>query len=124
MSDHGRNEPPKLWGGRFTESTDAFVEAFTASITFDQRLYRHDIRGSIAHATMLCTVGVLTEVERDQITEGLEAIEAEIDAGHFTWAIELEDGLVSPCLMERGQRVDLKQEKERKVLEHRSLKMI
>ena len=91
MSDHGRNEPPKLWGGRFTESTDAFVEAFTASITFDQRLYRHDIRGSIAHATMLCTVGVLTEVERDQITEGLEAIEAEIDAGHFTWAIELED---------------------------------
>ena len=91
MSDQGHNEPPKLWGGRFTESTDAFVEAFTASIGFDQRLYRHDIRGSIAHATMLCDVGVLTESERDQIISGLREIEAEIDAGGFEWSVELED---------------------------------
>ena len=53
------NEKP--WGGRFTESTDAFVEAFTASVGFDRRLYRHDIQGSIAHASMLAHVGVLTE---------------------------------------------------------------
>ena len=61
MSNDGPNESPKLWGGRFTESTDTFVEAFTASVTFDKRLLQHDIRGSIAHATMLSSVGVLSE---------------------------------------------------------------
>ena len=50
-----------LWGGRFSEAVDAFVEAFTASVTFDQRMYRQDIAGSIAHATMLAKVGVLTD---------------------------------------------------------------
>jgi len=50
----------KPWGGRFTESTDAFVEEFTASINFDKRLYRHDIAGSVAHARMLAHVGILT----------------------------------------------------------------
>ena len=49
------------WGGRFSEPVDAFVARFTASVTFDQRLYRHDIMGSIAHATMLAKVGVLTD---------------------------------------------------------------
>jgi len=53
------------WGGRFSEPVDAFVARFTASVTFDQRLYRHDIMGSIAHATMLAKVGVLTDAERD-----------------------------------------------------------
>ena len=49
-----------LWGGRFSEATDAFVQRFTASVTFDRRLYRHDIQGSIAHAQMLAKVGLLT----------------------------------------------------------------
>ncbi|UTA47781.1 argininosuccinate lyase [Simiduia sp. 21SJ11W-1] len=81
----------KPWGGRFSEATDAFVERFTASVNFDQRLYHHDINGSIAHATMLAEVGVLTDAERDQIIEGLEAIRAEIKAGEFGWSVRLED---------------------------------
>ena len=85
------DQPIKPWGGRFTEATDAFVERFTASIGFDYRLYHHDINGSIAHATMLAKVGVLTDAERDQIITGLEEIRAEIVAGKFTWSISLED---------------------------------
>lgn len=81
----------KPWTGRFTEPTDAFVEAFTASIDFDKRLYKHDIEGSIAHATMLAKVEVLTDEERDQIIDGLNAIRAEIEAGEFEWSIQLED---------------------------------
>lgn len=85
------DQPIKPWGGRFTEATDAFVERFTASIGFDYRLYHHDINGSIAHATMLAKVGVLTDAERNQIITGLEEIRAEIVAGKFTWSISLED---------------------------------
>ena len=85
------DQPIKPWGGRFTEATDAFVERFTASIGFDYRLYHHDINGSIAHATMLAKVGVLTDAERDQIITGLEEIRAEIVAGKFTWSVSLED---------------------------------
>jgi len=85
------DQPIKPWGGRFTEATDAFVERFTASVGFDYRLYHHDINGSIAHATMLAKVGVLTEAERDQIITGLEEIRAEIVAGKFTWSVSLED---------------------------------
>jgi argininosuccinate lyase len=81
----------KPWGGRFTQPTDAFVEAFTASVGFDHRLYRQDIRGSIAHAEMLAHVGVLTDRERDAIVKGLREIEAEIEAGQFHWSVELED---------------------------------
>jgi argininosuccinate lyase len=85
------DQPIKPWGGRFAEATDAFVERFTASIRFDYRLYHHDINGSIAHATMLASVGVLTEAERDQIIQGLEAIRAEVQAGQFNWSVSLED---------------------------------
>jgi len=81
----------KLWGGRFTEPTDAFVERFTASVTFDKRLYAVDIRGSIAHATMLAEVGVLTSVELQQIVSGLTDIKAEIEADTFVWSVKLED---------------------------------
>lgn len=81
----------KLWGGRFTESTDAFVQAFTASVNFDQRLARYDIQGSVAHAKMLCKVGILSEQERDQIIDGLADILESIEAGQFEWSIELED---------------------------------
>ena len=81
----------KPWGGRFSEPTDAFVEGFTASVTFDKRLYHHDIQGSIAHATMLTRVGVLTEAELKDITTGLEAIRQEIESGNFQWSVSLED---------------------------------
>jgi argininosuccinate lyase len=81
----------KLWGGRFDASTDALVEAFSASVHFDRRLYAQDIRGSIAHATMLAAVGVLSDDERDAITTGLEAIRGDIEAGRFQWDPALED---------------------------------
>ena len=81
----------KPWAGRFTEPTDAFVEAFTASIGFDQRLYRHDIAGSKAHATMLAKVGVLSTEDRDQIIKGLDQVLAEIESGQLQWSVALED---------------------------------
>jgi argininosuccinate lyase len=81
----------KPWSGRFTASTDAFVEAFTASVSFDQRLYEYDIMGSIAHARMLAHVGVLTEAECTQIVEGLTEIQQEIARGAFNWSTALED---------------------------------
>ncbi|SFX56601.1 argininosuccinate lyase [Marinospirillum alkaliphilum] len=84
-------ETEKPWGGRFSEPTDAFVEGFTASVNFDKRLYHHDIEGSIAHATMLAKVGVLTEMERDAIVQGLKDIRAEIERGEFQWSVKLED---------------------------------
>ena len=80
-----------MWGGRFSEATDAFVAEFTASVTFDKRLYQHDIQGSCAHATMLAKVGVLTAAERDAIIDGLAAIQADIEAGRFDWRVDLED---------------------------------
>ena len=81
----------KLWGGRFAEATDAFVERFTASVPFDQRLALHDIAGSIAHATMLAEQGVLSGKEAADIKAGLAEIEAEIKAGRFEWELALED---------------------------------
>lgn len=88
---HQPSSTTKPWAGRFNAPTDAFVEAFTASVDFDQRLYRYDIRGSIAHARMLARQGILSEAERDAIIEGLEAVKARIDAGEFVWSIPLED---------------------------------
>ena len=85
------NKTEKPWGGRFTEATDRFVEEFTQSVSFDQRLAPYDIHGSIAHVAMLARAGVLAEAECDQITDGLNAILAEIEAGEFTWRQELED---------------------------------
>ncbi|MDY6942265.1 MAG: argininosuccinate lyase [Pseudomonadota bacterium] len=90
MSDQA-SPAPKPWGGRFTESTDAFVEAFTASVAFDRRLYVQDIAGSIAHARMLAHVGVLSAQESEQIVEGLETIRGEIEGGAFQWSVALED---------------------------------
>ncbi|MCU7843487.1 MAG: argininosuccinate lyase [Candidatus Thiodiazotropha sp. (ex Monitilora ramsayi)] len=83
--------PAKLWSGRFNEPTDAFVEAFTASVEFDQRLYQYDIQGSIAHATMLARQGILTDQERDAIVQGLEQIRTRIEADDFSWSVALED---------------------------------
>ncbi|VAW98023.1 Argininosuccinate lyase [hydrothermal vent metagenome] len=81
----------KPWAGRFNEPTDAFVEAFTASVGFDQRMYKHDIAGSIAHASMLAKVGVLTADECKLIIDGLQSIEQTISNGEFSWSTRLED---------------------------------
>ena len=81
----------KLWGGRFEQSTNALVERFSESVSFDQRLYKHDIQGSLAHANMLTKIGVLTTQELDQIQRKLNEILTEIEAGDFQWNIALED---------------------------------
>jgi argininosuccinate lyase len=81
----------KPWAGRFNEPTDAFVEAFTASVGFDRRMYKQDIAGSIAHASMLAKVGVLSQPECKLIVDGLKAIELDIDNGQFNWSVALED---------------------------------
>ncbi len=81
----------KLWSGRFGEATDRFIERFTASVGFDARLYKQDIAGSIAHATMLAETGVLTEDEARRIIDGLQTIRADIEQGRFAWSVELED---------------------------------
>jgi len=89
MSDD--HPPAKLWAGRFTEPTNALVERFTESVSLDRRLAKHDIRGSIAHATMLAEVGVLSADDRNAIVRGLEGILADIDADAFEWRVSLED---------------------------------
>jgi argininosuccinate lyase len=85
------SQDDKPWGGRFTEATDAFVETFTASVSFDARLYHYDIQGSVAHANMLGAQGIISDDERASIVAGLETIHKEIDAGTFDWQVALED---------------------------------
>lgn len=80
-----------MWGGRFTKSTDVMVEEFTSSIGFDQRMYREDIAGSIAHAKMLAKCGILADEESQQIIAGLQGILADIEAGNFSFELSLED---------------------------------
>src|SRR6185312_16748128 len=82
---------PVSRSGRFTAGPGADVARFTESISFDWRLWRHDILGSVVHATMLQKIGVLTKAEQLAIVRGLEEIGREIQAGKFTWKPELED---------------------------------
>ncbi len=79
------------WGGRFSEPTDEFVKIFGASVFFDKILAPYDIQGSIAHATMLSEVGILTIEEKDRVIEGLNQISDEIESGEFEWSVALED---------------------------------
>ena len=81
----------KLWGGRFTQPTDKFVEEFTASIHFDKRLYHQDIRGSIAHARMLGKQGIIPLADVEEIIHGLQEILRQIEAGKFDFSVSLED---------------------------------
>ena len=81
----------KPWGGRFTSATDHLVEKFTESVSFDQRLYRHDIQASIAHAQMLHKVGVISKQDKAAIIAGLQAIQSDVEAGTFIWDESLED---------------------------------
>lgn len=81
----------KLWGGRFTQPTDKFVEEFTASIGFEQRLGDYDIQGSKAHAEMLGRQGIIAAAEAEQIIAGLNEILSEIEAGSMEFSVALED---------------------------------
>ena len=81
----------KLSSARFAQATDAFVEIFTASVDFDQRMALQDIEGSLAHAQMLCKIGILTETELTDINNGLTTITKEIENGEFNWSIKQED---------------------------------
>ena len=81
----------KAWGGVFDQATDRRVEQFTESISFDRRLYAHDIAGSIAHAQMLAKVGLISAAECQQIEQELQQIRQEIEQGSFQFSIELED---------------------------------
>lgn len=81
----------QLWGGRFTKETDQLVYNFNASISFDQKFYKEDMEGSMAHVKMLAAVGILTEEERDQILEGLQGILADVESGKLEITSEYED---------------------------------
>ncbi|MEW5801333.1 MAG: argininosuccinate lyase [bacterium] len=91
MSREEKPQQKKPWSGRFQESTHKAVEAFTVSVTYDQRLYRYDIEGSTAHCRMLEKVGLITPEESQKIQSGLVEIRAEIEEGKFPFRTELED---------------------------------
>ena len=81
----------KLWGGRFSKTTDEMINEFQASIGFDRRMYREDIAGSLAHAAMLAKVGILSEEDRAAVEKGLKDILAQIEQGDFDFSVALED---------------------------------
>ena len=81
----------KLWGGRFSKATDGLVDDFNSSISFDKRLYEQDIRGSIAHATMLGEQGIIPAEDAAKIVEGLKGILADAKAGKIEWMVDAED---------------------------------
>jgi argininosuccinate lyase len=84
-------ERGKLWAGRFSEATDPAVERFSASIAYDRALPRYDLRGSIAHAQMLGSSGLIPEADAEAIVSGLVAIGEEIESGQFPFDAKLED---------------------------------
>ena len=85
------SERKPLWGGRFGSSPAEAFSRLNASIPFDVRLAPYDVRGSIAHATMLAERGIISPEERAELVRGLEAVLAEVEAGEFTWSLEDED---------------------------------
>ena len=93
----------QLWGGRFTKETDQLVYNFNASLSFDHKLYRQDIRGSLAHVAMLAKQGILTDDEKEEIQKGLKGILEEIEAGTLEFSPEYEDihSFVEAHLIER-----------------------
>jgi argininosuccinate lyase len=91
MTKEKKNSSNKMWGGRFDAKPSEIMQEINQSISFDYKLYKQDIKGSKAHAKMLCEVGILTKVEAKKITDGLNKIEAEIESGKFKFKIELED---------------------------------
>ncbi len=93
----------QLWGGRFTGKTDQLAYDFNASISFDSRFWRQDIRGSLAHTAMLASQGILTETEAVRIKEGLEGIARDVENGALQITSEYEDihSFVEAKLIER-----------------------
>ncbi|WP_066637991.1 argininosuccinate lyase [Desulfolucanica intricata] len=81
----------KLWGGRFQKESDRLMEDFHSSISFDRRLYKYDLQGSMAHARMLGKVGIITAEEAERIVEGLKEILADIEAGKAEFSVQAED---------------------------------
>ena len=91
MKNKDDNNAPSNWSGRFSEPVSKLVERYTASVSFDQRLAEHDIKGSIAHAEMLCQQKIISETDLSKIKEGLSEITMEIQEGKFIWSTLLED---------------------------------
>ena len=93
----------KLWGGRFTKETNQLVHNFNASLPFDQKFYAEDIKGSIAHVTMLAKQGILTQQEKEEIIQGLNGIKEDIDQGNLAFGSEHEDihSFIEAHLIER-----------------------
>src|SRR4051812_3135518 len=81
----------KSWQARISEATDEIAQKFVESISYDRRIYKQDIAGSIAHATMLAKVNLISDAERDAIIAGLQSIERDIEAGNFVFDESLED---------------------------------
>ena len=101
----------KLWGGRFTKETNQLVHNFNESISFDQKFYRQDIEGSIAHVTMLARQGILSEEDKDAIIKGLCGIREDLDSGKLEITSEYEDihsfveGVLTERIGEAGKRL-------------------
>ena len=93
----------KLWGGRFTKETNEFVHNFNESISFDQKFYKQDIAGSIAHVTMLARQGILSAEDKEVIVKGLEGIREDLDTGRLVITAGYEDihSFVEAVLTER-----------------------
>jgi argininosuccinate lyase len=93
----------QLWGGRFTKETDQLVYNFNASISFDQKFWQQDIKGSMAHVKMLAATGILTEQERDQILDGLDGIRKDVQTGTLEIGMQYEDihSFVEATLIDR-----------------------
>jgi argininosuccinate lyase len=89
--DKPKSDKDKLWGGRFVERTDTFVEKFTASVGFDWRLYAYDIEGSRAHARTLAKADIISKADCERLLTGLSEIQAEIERDEFEWQVSLED---------------------------------
>ena len=85
------NEPPSAWSGRFSEPVSDLVKRYTASVFFDQRMWRQDIRGSLAHARMLARQDIISGADLAAIESGMATISSEIEAGTFNWNLDDED---------------------------------
>ncbi|MFH1814789.1 MAG: argininosuccinate lyase [Pseudomonadota bacterium] len=91
MSHPSQPEPTKAWSGRFSEPVSELVKRYTASVFFDRRMWRQDIRGSLAHAAMLARQGIIAQADLDDIRRGMAQIETEIENGQFDWNLDDED---------------------------------
>ena len=100
----------KLWAGRFQKETDLVVNDFNSSVSFDSRMYREDIEGSIAHATMLGKQGIIEESEAEKIVAGLKSILADIEAGkvEFSPALYEDIHMASVCTLQEAETIRLR----------------